>query len=292
MRVPNLFTVPGDPVAGFFLAGGVALTRPTQLLAACGAGVSLYAAGLLLNDLVDEEIDRKERPGRPLPGGRIPRLHAIVACIASFSIAGALSLYCGGATPAVTAGLGLAVLAYNLWCKRVPILGELNMASCRVLNFLVGASAAATVPFMPILSLGIASVFLYVTSVTIVARFEADEDRAGTGIWAPLLITGFLVAFIALPTFYAGHPNRITGLAAAVVWVLTVSIAYLKVSKAEPERRTEVVPPAIGIFIRGLIPLQAWLIAVSSMPGSAMISVLILSLYLPATLMSRTFYGS
>ena len=291
-RIPNLFTVPGDLVAGFFLAGGAVLTHATDLAAACGVGLSLYAAGLILNDLVDEQIDRKERPGRPLPSGRISRPQGTMVCVSLFAAAGALSMYCGGATPAVTAALALAVLAYNLWCKRVPVLGELNMASCRALNLLVGVSVADTTPFVPALALGVASVFLYVVSVTVVARFEADADQAGTGIWAPLLVTGFLCAFIALPTFYAGHPNRITGLVAAVVWVLTVSTAYLKVSKTKPERRTEAVPPAIGVFLRGLIPLQAWLIAVSSMPGSAVGSVLILSLFIPASLLGRLFYGS
>jgi 4-hydroxybenzoate polyprenyltransferase len=291
-RVPNLFTVPGDPVAGFFLAGGAVFAQATDLAAACGVGLSLYAAGLVLNDLVDEQTDRTERPGRPLPSGGVRRPHAFAACVGLFATAGALSILCGGATPAVTAVLALAVLAYNLWSKRVPVLGELNMASCRALSLLVGVSAAGTVPYVPYLALGIASVFLYVTSVTIVARFEADEDRAGAGIWAPLLVTGFLCAFIALPTFYAEHPNRITGLVAAVLWVLTVSTAYLKVSKTEPERRTEAVPPAIGVFLRGLVPLQAWLIAASGMPGSAMGSALILSLFIPATLMGRYFYGS
>ena len=31
----------------------------------------LYAAGMALNDLFDLEIDRAERPARPLPSGRV-----------------------------------------------------------------------------------------------------------------------------------------------------------------------------------------------------------------------------
>ena len=35
--------------------------------------MAIYAAGIVLNDVFDYEIDRVERPGRPLPSGRVSR---------------------------------------------------------------------------------------------------------------------------------------------------------------------------------------------------------------------------
>ena len=67
LRFPNLFTVPGDPLAGFFLAGAAA--PPGNALLAVGAALCFYVCGLVLNDLVDVGEDARERPGRPLPAG-------------------------------------------------------------------------------------------------------------------------------------------------------------------------------------------------------------------------------
>src|SRR6516225_6836668 len=67
LRAPNLFTVPGDPLAGFLLAtNGHA---DTHLVFAIGASLCLYCHGLLVNDLADLAEDRRERPSRPLPSG-------------------------------------------------------------------------------------------------------------------------------------------------------------------------------------------------------------------------------
>ena len=70
-RVPNLFTVPGDPLAGFLIATGGHLD--TRALCAVLASLAIYAAGLAMNDLADFAEDKSERPKRPLPSGAIPR---------------------------------------------------------------------------------------------------------------------------------------------------------------------------------------------------------------------------
>ena len=82
------------------------------------------------------------------------------------------------------------------------------------------------------------------------------------------------------------------GLAAAAAWILTVGIAYMKVKRTDQELRTSVVPSAIGVFVRGLIPLQACLVAMSGMPGSAVAAICLLALFIPATFVGRYIYGS
>src|SRR5947208_9514410 len=78
VRLPNLFTAFADIGLGWL--GTLALGAGTAgwpgfvlLLAASGC---LYSAGMVWNDFFDVEQDRRERPFRPLPSGRISRRHA------------------------------------------------------------------------------------------------------------------------------------------------------------------------------------------------------------------------
>ena len=90
VRLPNLFTVPGDPLVGYVLAlWTLHGPEPTpislgQALWVVLASVTLYAGGLISNDLFDLEEDRRDRPERPLPSGRVSVRSALVAAIVMF----------------------------------------------------------------------------------------------------------------------------------------------------------------------------------------------------------------
>src|SRR5438067_12984617 len=85
LRLPNLFTVPGDPLAGFLLAWDG--KRELSFLAlAIAVSLCFYGAGLLWNDLADRAVDRAERPQRPLPSGAVKTRSV---WIVSFILAGA-----------------------------------------------------------------------------------------------------------------------------------------------------------------------------------------------------------
>ena len=70
MRLPNVFTAMADVAMGFLF------THPSlePLGVFCLLLLSsscLYTAGMVLNDVFDLEMDRRERPQRPLPSGRM-----------------------------------------------------------------------------------------------------------------------------------------------------------------------------------------------------------------------------
>src|SRR5512143_1178807 len=78
VRPPNLFTVPGDVLAGAALAG-IAMRTMLTLASAVLISLLLYAAGLILNDYMDRRTDARERPERPIPSGRVSAAHALAA---------------------------------------------------------------------------------------------------------------------------------------------------------------------------------------------------------------------
>src|SRR5271163_708207 len=73
IRLPNVVTAAADSLAGWLLATG-SFAEPMRWLPLIAASMVLYASGTALNDVFDSEIDRAERPNRPIPSGQISRL--------------------------------------------------------------------------------------------------------------------------------------------------------------------------------------------------------------------------
>ncbi|MEV8314392.1 SCO3242 family prenyltransferase [Streptomyces sp. NPDC059900] len=139
LRVSALFTVPGDALAG---AAATGLQPNRRTLLAIAASLSLYEAGMALNDWADREEDAVERPHRPLPSGRIAPSVALGAAAAL--TAGGLTLAAAAGRPALTVAGGLAatVWAYDLGLKHTPA-GPAAMAAARALDLLLGAAATS-----------------------------------------------------------------------------------------------------------------------------------------------------
>ncbi|MEV7739927.1 SCO3242 family prenyltransferase [Streptomyces sp. NPDC088921] len=141
LRLPALFTVPGDALAG---AAAVSALPTARTLLAIASSLCLYEAGMALNDWADRDVDAVERPHRPLPSGRIRPAAALGAACA---LTGAgLSLAACAGRPAFTVAVPLAatVWAYDLALKNTPA-GPFAMATARGLDLLLGAAATAGV---------------------------------------------------------------------------------------------------------------------------------------------------
>ncbi|MEV0524235.1 SCO3242 family prenyltransferase [Streptomyces sp. NPDC050439] len=139
LRVSALFTVPGDALAG---AAATGLNPNRRTLLAIAASLSLYEAGMALNDWADREEDAVERPHRPLPSGRIAPPVALGAAAAL--TAGGLALAAAAGRPALTVAGALAatVWSYDLGLKHTPA-GPAAMAAARSLDLLLGAAATS-----------------------------------------------------------------------------------------------------------------------------------------------------
>lgn len=175
LRLPNLFTVPGDPLVGFVLAGGLMATADLLALLPCAAAsVLLYCAGLILNDVLDRKEDARDRPGRPIPAGLVSPGAAVIVAAALAAGGIVLAAIVSLTAAAVAGALALAVLAYDAGAKRVGLLGPVTMGLCRGLSLLLGATAAGGAHATD-LAVILASALLtaYIALVTYLASFEA-----------------------------------------------------------------------------------------------------------------------
>ncbi|WP_308405364.1 SCO3242 family prenyltransferase [Streptomyces rugosispiralis] len=182
-----LFTVPGDALAG----AAAARRGPNRgtALAVC-ASLCLYEAGMALNDWADRDIDAVERPGRPLPSGRIAPAAALTAAT-GLTATGLLCAAAAGPRALATAtALAGTVWAYDLGLKNTPA-GPPTMAAARALDLLLGATASAghlRPALRPAALLG-----AHTLAVTTVSRREATGGSSTAPLGA--LATGAMIAW-------------------------------------------------------------------------------------------------
>ncbi|MFE7174526.1 SCO3242 family prenyltransferase [Streptomyces sp. NPDC057616] len=195
LRLPALFTVPGDALAG---AAATAAAPNSRTLLAIGSSLCLYEAGMALNDWADRAEDAAERPHRPLPSGRIhPAAALSTACV--LTGAGlALAARAGRPALAVAAPLAATVWAYDLALKHTPA-GPVAMAAARGLDLLLGAAATTGAPRT---ALGPAALLgTHTLAVTAVSR---RETRGGS----PLAPLAALAATGVLTRLLTGRPPQ------------------------------------------------------------------------------------
>ncbi len=175
VRLPNVFTAVADVAMGF-LVTHASLGPLAVFVPLVAASTMLYLGGIVLNDVYDIEIDRRERPMRPLPSQRITLAAATrlgYGLLGGGIVCGLLAAACAGTIVpgVVAAALGGCVLLYDRWMKHMW-LGPVAMGSCRGLNVLLGMSAAGIgwQPLWGVIALGIA---VYIAGVTWYARSEA-----------------------------------------------------------------------------------------------------------------------
>jgi 4-hydroxybenzoate polyprenyltransferase len=194
VRLPNVFTAFADIFLAA-LATGVNYDRLPTLFILLLASGCLYCGGMVWNDFFDMEQDRRERPFRPLPSGRVKPATAGWLGAGLLGFGWLLALVAGRGqggewhwTPAIMATLLVVmILLYDAWLKRTWA-GPLAMGSCRFLNVLLGLCVAGpmTWTWEPHLA---AVVGLYIVGVTWLARKEA-------GISSPLVLTGAAVTML------------------------------------------------------------------------------------------------
>ncbi|MEU4266463.1 SCO3242 family prenyltransferase [Streptomyces sp. NPDC026092] len=140
LRISALATVPGDALAGAAAAG----LRPNRsTLLAIGSSLCLYEAGMALNDWADRAEDAVDRPGRPIPSGRVTPRAALAASAALTAAGLGLAARAGRPTLATATALAATVWSYDLHLKHTPA-APATMATARALNVLLGTVATSS----------------------------------------------------------------------------------------------------------------------------------------------------
>jgi 4-hydroxybenzoate polyprenyltransferase len=177
LRVSNAPTVVSNALTGCALAVQADAPYPWRSFALTApALVLIYIAGMATNDVLDAATDRAERPGRPIPSGRIKRSaaawFAILATITALVLLTAADWRAGAAG----AALSLCALLYNITHRLSPATVIL-MAGCRSLAIITAACSAGGPPNWPRVLIIAAILGAYVVALSLVARGEAGDMK-------------------------------------------------------------------------------------------------------------------
>jgi 4-hydroxybenzoate polyprenyltransferase len=164
-RVSNLPTVTSNVLAAVALAG--AHPSPATIAGACLAASLMYIAGMWLNDAFDRDIDRVERPERPIPSGE-------VATRTVFDVGFALL------------AIGVAAVAVTAWASGAgwkPVASAVMLGSLIVVYDVAHKGHA----WSPVI-MGLCRAAVYTTAALLVRRDLCSEVIIGCGLLVAYLV--------------------------------------------------------------------------------------------------------
>lgn len=202
-RLSNIPTVLTNVLVGCAIGASGQSIPVASIVFVTTAMMLMYIAGMTFNDFIDTEIDRVERPGRPIPSGRISRRGALIFTVICFGLSIVLMSFQTVPSLILTIALMACIVLYDLIHKKLA-LSVILMGLCRGLVYLA-AAAAIVWPVSGKIALTLAFVItVYIVLLTMIARGEASLDIA------PRRWLSFLLPVIMIAPAFILNPADIT----------------------------------------------------------------------------------
>ncbi|GGK74218.1 UbiA-like protein EboC [Rufibacter glacialis] len=261
MRPANIVTAIADIMMGFAASGALVTVAvwesssfPSIALASLLwlvlSTIGLYGGGVVFNDVFDADLDRIERPERPIPSGKATVLGATMLG----TLLLALGILAAGQVSVLSAFIASAIAAcallYDWKGKHHPVLGPVNMGACRGGNLLLGISAIPTaveqfwyLSLIPV---------VYISAITMVSRGEVHGGNQFALKGAVLLygvVIGGIISLALLPQF-----NVLYSLPFLLLFAYLIFPPLLK---AIPAKEPAYVMQAVKAGVLALIAMNA-----------------------------------
>lgn len=170
------------------------------------ATIGLYGGGVVMNDVFDADLDKMERPERPIPSGKVTKDDATVLGLGLLTF----GVLCAFKASFISGGIALSVallaLLYDYKGKHHAFFAPLNMGLCRGGNLLLGASILTSnlthfwyLAFIPI---------IYIPAITMVSRGEVhggDQKnlKFGFAMYAFVILALCVLMFFLSKNYWA-----------------------------------------------------------------------------------------
>jgi len=259
MRPANVITAIADILAGFAISGaGLQLfSSPIDeaslfysLLWLILATVGLYGGGIMFNDVFDAELDKIERPERPIPSGKASVVSASIVAVILLIIGILASWQVSALSGIIAIVVALLAVLYNAWGKHQTIFGPVNMGLCRGGNLLLGVSV------VPVALQGLWFIALipviYIAAITMISKGEVHGGNKKNMLGGAVMYTIILVSIMLL-AFY----SEISWWQVLPFVILFAFLIYRPLIKALRKQEPQLIGKAVKAGVLSLIVLNA-----------------------------------
>jgi len=256
---------------GFAVIVGAFVSKPPsipwlQLALGFFTGFFICAYSMSVNDIYDLEVDRVNRPDRPIPSGRISVRQASTFSLVML-VAGAACAFLSFLPLAVVIALAYAFLAwlYNARAKRTGLPGNLIVASSLAIPFIYGgAVSGGSISGSLLLMMALTAFFSGVGREVVksMADVEGDAKREvssvartwglgfASGVGALFFLLAVLTSWVPLVT---GLANQVYTYGVIVPDVIFVYLAVAVVTRHDPQSAYRVKRIALAGMTVGLL---------------------------------------
>jgi len=274
VRFPGIFTVFSNVLLGFFVVQQFSFDWLSLgfLLATSGF---LFCAGMVFNDFFDYNIDKKQRPDRPLPSGKISKKHALYLGLCFLVLANICSAFVGFQSLILSLSMTGLILIYDIKSKNIPVIGILNLSLIRFLNIILGTTIVTlSIDIIPV-AIPLA---ILVAGISIFAKTESSQYSKRAEI--------LNLIFIFATIFYV----NILAFGGEIIFYvfLALFISSIFVPYYSSQRKTNgSVQRKVTFQLLSIIILDATLLTIYS---ELIFAILTLILYVPAYFIIRKMY--
>jgi geranylgeranylglycerol-phosphate geranylgeranyltransferase len=198
-RPMNSVTAGLAAVVAYLIATGTVIPAALLLFAVV---TLITAAGNVINDYFDVEIDRVNRPDRPIPSGQV-RLPAARAYAVTLFLAGIfVCLFTSALCMAIAITNSLLLIGYAARLKRTPLLGNIAVSYLAASMFLFGGALGGLPGLFHVMPFAVMTFFAMLARELVKDAEDVEGDRASRAVTVPIRYgipaTMFLAFFCAL----------------------------------------------------------------------------------------------
>jgi geranylgeranylglycerol-phosphate geranylgeranyltransferase len=184
MRIPNgLIAVVSILVAS--LAATRSFAPGRSILFGAAAAFLILSGGNALNDYFDRDIDAVNKPGRPIPSGRVPRKGALAFAAVLFGAGLGASFFLPAGASALAVLNTYLLIVYARHSKRMLVLANLLVAWMTASVFLF-AEAILRRADLPVVVLSASAFFIMMTREILKDIEDLEGDRRAGASTVPI----------------------------------------------------------------------------------------------------------
>jgi hypothetical protein len=287
-RLPNVFTAPSNILAGYYAVVEPANASGLHLAILIICSILLYLSGIVLNDYFDIEVDRRERPLRPLPAGTVSKRKVLLIGIVFIIAANIISLLVSTSTFIIAAILSGTIVSYDYRMK-YSVYGPGMMGAARALNVMLGSSPIFLTTVLNInnsarIAVVTVSLFVFVFAISRLSRKEIDEtDKVRTAKGSFLMIFAVLAIIIVSGLVGVFLKDLFANLA---LFAIIMIITFKPLLQRQPLSSKDI-QRTIKTMVLSIIVLDSAFVSGSAGTAYGLVTVMLI---MPAIILSRKFY--